>query len=87
VVDSQHSLGSAGAVTLTTPNAGVRQQRVQRPAGDAHYVVIDLDFGTTGDAASFLSFLQATVWTSGASSPALVGTPRTAILELAEPAS
>jgi hypothetical protein len=67
--------------------AGVRQQRVQRPAGDPHYVVIDLDFDTTGDAANFLSFLQATVWTSDTNSPALAGTPRTAILELAEPAS
>jgi hypothetical protein len=66
--------------------ARVRQQRVQRPAGDPHYVVIDLDFDTAGDAANFLSFLQATVWTSDTNSPALVGTPRTAILELAEPA-
>ncbi len=67
--------------------AGVRHQRVQRPAGDPHYVVIDLDFDTTGEAAGFLSFLQAKVWTSSASSPALIGTPQPMILELAEPVS
>ena len=49
--------------------AGVRRQRVQRPAGDPHYVVIDLDFDTTGAAAGFLGFLQARVWASSADSP------------------
>ncbi len=67
--------------------AGVRQQRVQRPAGDPHYVVIDLDFDTTGAAARFLGFLQAKVWASSTDSPALIGTPRTSILEPAEPSS
>jgi len=67
--------------------AGVRQQRVQRPAGDPNYVVIDLDFDTVDEAAGFLRFLQAKVWTSSASSPALIGTPQTRILELAEPIS
>jgi hypothetical protein len=67
--------------------AGVRQQRVQRPAGDPNYVVIDLDFDSLDEAAGFLSFLQARVWTSSASSPALIGTPQTSILELAEPIS
>jgi hypothetical protein len=67
--------------------AGVRQQRVQRPVGDPNYVVIDLDFDSTDDAAAFLSFLQATVWTSSTNSPALLGTPQTAILQLAEPIS
>jgi hypothetical protein len=67
--------------------AGVRQQRVQRPAGDPNYVVIDLDFDSVEEAAGFLSFLQATVWTSSASSPALIGAPQTRILELAEPIS
>jgi hypothetical protein len=65
--------------------AGVRQQRVRRPVGDPHYVVIDLDFDSADGAAAFLSFLRANVWTSSANSPALIGTPQTAILELAEP--
>jgi hypothetical protein len=33
--------------------AGVRAQRIQRPAGDPNYVVIDLDFGTYGEAETF----------------------------------
>jgi hypothetical protein len=67
--------------------AGVRRQRVQRPADDPNYVVIDLDFDSVDEAAGFLRFLQAKVWTSSASSPALIGTPQTRILELAEPTS
>jgi hypothetical protein len=38
--------------------AGVRAQRIQRPAGDPNYVVIDLDFGTHGEAETFLRFLK-----------------------------
>ena len=60
---------------------GVRNQRVQRPVDDAHYVVIDLDFATTPEAVQFLEVLQTNVWSSPDSSPALVGTPQTAILE------
>jgi hypothetical protein len=65
--------------------SGVLQERVQRPVDDPAYVVIDLDFGTASQAASFLAFLQANVWSSPGAAPALVGTPRTTILELAEP--
>jgi hypothetical protein len=42
--------------------AGVRAQRVQRPADDPRYVVIDLDFSTRGEAEAFLRFLNARVW-------------------------
>jgi hypothetical protein len=61
--------------------SGVRQQRVQRPVGDPGYVVIDLDFDTTIEAESFLSFLQANVWSSSVNAPALIGTPQARILE------
>ena len=63
--------------------AGVRSQRVQQPVDDDHYVVIDLDFNTVAQAQSFLSFLQTNVWSSPTASPALAGTPRTAILQTA----
>jgi len=46
-------------------------------------VVIDLDFNTTEEAAKFLGFLRAQVWSSRDNSPALVGTPQARILELA----
>ena len=64
-------------------NAGVLAARVQSPVADPHYVVIDLDFDTTGEAESFLGFLRANVWSSRDNAPALVGTPQARILEIA----
>lgn len=64
--------------------AGVRAERVRRPVDDPRYVVVDVDFGTTAEAEAFLRFLETQVWPS---SPALVGTPKTSILEDAVPAS
>ena len=64
-------------------NAGVREQRVQRPVDDSRFVVIDLDFDSTDDAKAFLTFLKARVWGNPESSPALAGTPATMILEQA----
>lgn len=67
--------------------AGVRASRVLRPVGDPQYVVVDLDFDTAEQAQSFLQFLTTRVWAVPESSPALAGTPRTAVLELVAPAS
>jgi hypothetical protein len=61
--------------------AGVRAQRIQRPAGDPNYVVIDLDFGTRGEAETFLRFLTTQVWGIPENAPALAGSPQTMILE------
>jgi len=66
---------------------GVRGQRILRPLDDAHYVVIELDFQTVGEAQKFLDFLQTRVWTSTHNAPALDGTPQARILEPAERAS
>ena len=62
-------------------NAGVREQRVQRPVDDPRFVVIDLDFDSTEDANAFLNFLKVRVWANPESSPALAGPPATMILE------
>ncbi len=62
-------------------NAGVRAQRVHRPAGDQRFVVIDLDFDTTAEAQAFQSFLFKQVWARPENSPGLAGTPETMILE------
>lgn len=59
--------------------AGVRSHRVLRPIDDPAYVVIDLEFDTTGEAEKFLDFLRTTVWSSPDNSPALAGTPQTTI--------
>jgi len=61
--------------------AGVRAERVQRPVTDPAYVVVDLDFDNPDAAQRFLDFLRSAVWSSRDASPALAGTPRTAILE------
>jgi predicted oxidoreductase len=61
--------------------AGVRAQRVQRPVDNPKFVVIDLDFDSTGEAQSFQGFLTTQVWANQENSPGLAGTPETMILE------
>ena len=67
---------------------GVTRASLKRPVGDAHYIVIDLDFPTVDRAERFLTFLNEQVWSTPANAPALAGAPRTAILQPAtsEPA-
>ncbi len=64
--------------------SGVLHHRVQRPVDDPCYVVIDLDFGTTSEAESFLDFLRTRIWSANENSPALVGSPQAKILDLVE---
>ena len=61
--------------------AHVRGHRVQRPIGDPHYVVIDLDFDSTAEAEAFLQVLRTKVWSTPGNSPALAGAPQATILE------
>lgn len=61
--------------------AGVTATRIHRPVGDDHYVVVQLDFPTPAQAAAFLGFLEAQVWSTAANSPALAGSPRAVVLE------
>ena len=63
--------------------AGVRAQRVQRPVDNPRFVVIDLDFDSTGEAQSFQRFLTTHVWANPENSPGLAGSPETMVLELA----
>lgn len=60
---------------------GVRAQRIQRPVDDPNYIVLDLDFDSPDDAGRFLGFLQANIWSTAGNAPALVGAPRTRILQ------
>lgn len=76
-----------GRFAQVRQQAGIREQRVHRPVDDPRYVVIDLDFDSVGEAAGFLGFLQASVWSSPDNAPALIGTPQARILDLAEPGS
>jgi hypothetical protein len=63
-------------------DAGVRAERISRPADDPRYVVVDLDFDTVDAAHAFLQFLTTTVWAVQENAPALSGTPHTKILQL-----
>jgi len=65
-------------------DSGVIGHRIQQPTDDDRYVVIDLDFGSTEQASTFLEFLTTRVWSSSGNAPALVGTPQTRILDMVE---
>ena len=62
-------------VTDVRADAGVRSYVVRQPVDDEHYVSVDLDFETRGQAEGFLAFLRAEVWSSPRSAPALAGPP------------
>jgi hypothetical protein len=57
------------SVAEVRQQAGVRQQRIQRPADDPAYVVVGLDFDTIEEAEKFLGFPQANIWTSSENAP------------------
>ncbi len=63
--------------------SGVTAHRISRPVDDARYVVVELDFEQPGQAEAFLAKLQAKVWSSPDAAPALLGAPKTRILESA----
>lgn len=62
--------------------AGVRSFAVRQPADDPKYLMLDLEFGTTGQAEAFASFLHNQVWSAPSSSPALAGVAQTRILDV-----
>ena len=62
-------------------NAGVVSHRIRRSVADPHYLVIELEFDAKEGADNFRQFLDNVVWTNREASPALVGEPRTRILE------
>jgi hypothetical protein len=69
-------------------DAGVTAERIAQPIDDPHRIVIDLEFGSSGEATAFLSFLHEHVWATPEASPALAGRPQAAVYEPApEPSS
>ena len=73
--------GAYGADPLGRGDSGVLAERIYRPVGDEHYVVLDLDFATRGEAAEFLERLRSKVWSTPSASPALASGPKTRIVE------
>jgi hypothetical protein len=62
----------------------VKRHRIHQPVDDPAYVLIELDFGSAGEAEEFLGFLTNQVWSTPQNAPALAGAPKTRILELRE---
>ena len=62
---------------------GVRRHQVFRPVDDPQYVVVELEFETTGEAEACRTAL-AELWSSRQAAPALVGSPRVRIVERVE---
>lgn len=67
--------------------AGVLADRVGALVDDPQHLVIELDFASREAAEGFEAFLRRVVWADRSASPALVGAPRTRILEAVGPAS
>ncbi|MEA2507470.1 MAG: hypothetical protein QOH48_2088 [Actinomycetota bacterium] len=81
ITDYETWFSAFSGFTEARRRAGVRDHRVQHPVDDRRYIVIDLDFDTAGEAATFLDFLQSRVWAAQKNSPALSGAPKATILE------
>jgi hypothetical protein len=62
---------------------GVRRHRVCRPLDDPNYVVVELDFDSTGEAEACGKALRE-LWGSRTAAPALVGAPQVRIVESVE---
>ena len=66
---------------------GVLHERIMQPVDDPRYVLIDLEFDTIEAARGFQRFLETQVWSTPANSPALVGSPRARVVDLAPTAA
>jgi hypothetical protein len=81
ITDLDAWLAAFASFSEVRRQAGVRDERVRHPAGDPHSIVVDLEFDTVGDAASFLDFLRTQVWAVPEASPALAGSPDAKVLD------
>ena len=75
--------GAFGRFAARRKEGGVLHERIMQPVGDPHYVLIDLEFATLEEAEDFQHFLETQIWSMTANSPALVGSPRARIAEVA----
>ena len=93
MVGADAGAADAGVRVLSVSHRGgpTRRARVtrrmgrplRRPIDDSDYVVVDLEFASTEQATGFLEFLRSRGWSNPAASPALIGVPRTMILDTA----
>ena len=69
VKDFQMWKRAYGADPLGRAGSGVLAERIYRPVDNEHYVALDLDFASRGEAAEFLDRLRSSVWSTPAASP------------------
>lgn len=81
VKDFEMWKGAYGTDPLGRASSGVLAERIYRPVDDEHYVVLDLDFASRGEASEFLDRLRSNVWSTPVVSPALASGPKTRIVE------
>lgn len=81
ITDLAAWLSAFDAVAPVRRAQGVRAERVRHPVGDATFIVVDLEFDTEAQAATFLEFLRTQIWAVPERSPALAGAPTARILE------
>lgn len=62
---------------------GVRRHRIVRPADDANYTVVELEFDTDDEAKVCETALRQ-LWSGGTGAPALAGTPQMRIVRVVE---
>ena len=85
ITDLDTWLGAFNNFADARKNAGVREQRVRQPAGDPHYIVVDLEFDDSDAANAFKEFLEGVVWQSKDLSPGLDGVPTASVLDDVDP--
>lgn len=81
ITDLPTWLAAFSAFAPVRQQAGVTHEQVRHPEGDERFIVVDLRFGTAGEARAFQAYLETQVWAVAESSPALAGKPETKILE------
>jgi len=72
-----------GRFAARRKEGGVIRERIMQPVDDPNYVLIDLEFATVEAAQRFQRFLETEVWSNPANSPALEGSPRSRIADIA----
>ena len=85
ITDLDTWLGAFNNFADARRKAGVRSQRVRQPVGDAHSIVVDLEFDDAAAAKGFQEFLEGVVWQSKELSPGLDGAPSARVLDDVDP--
>ena len=81
ISDFETWLAAFGRFARRRAEGGVLQERIMQPVDDSEYVMVDLEFATVEEARRFQQFLETRVWSDPDSSPALVGIPRSRVVD------